>query len=202
LLNAADTKTNNTNMNTTPTAHADLTIAQETVQTVVLIIVSFVTAWMLYRIPWQLSGDSCLLAAAATVIILTLLWLTRWRGLRGVNFERRLLVGFLVAMPLVYVARYLFDSIGRAPSFWLWIEVLGIPLFATLAVLGLKRSPWFLSMGIVGHGLAWDSWHYRSSSYIPDWYSIACMAVDLALGAYVAVRIPAYQRVSRIETKN
>src|SRR5436853_4790689 len=38
-------------MNTTPHARAGLTTAQETVQTVVLIIVSFVTAWMLYIAP-------------------------------------------------------------------------------------------------------------------------------------------------------
>jgi len=55
---------------------------------------------------------------------------------------------------------------------------------------------------MVLHGLAWDSWHYRNSTYIPDWYAIACMAVDLAFGAYVVVRVPAYQRTSRIEKKN
>jgi len=189
-------------MNTTTEARAGLTTAQETVQTVVLIIVSFVTAWMLYRVPWRVSGDPCLVAAAATVVIVTLLWLTRWRGLRGVNLERNLLAGFLVGMPLVYVVRYLFDSTGREADFWLWVEVLGIPLFATLAVLGLKRSPWFLAIGIVAHGLAWDSWHYRISTYIPDWYAIFCMAVDLAFGAYVAARIPAYQNAWRIETED
>jgi len=39
-------------------------------------------------------------------------------------------------------------------------------------------------------------------TYIPDWYAIACFAVDLALGGYVAARVPAYQRASRIETEN
>ena len=55
-------------MNTTPDARARLTIAQETVQTTLLIVVSIVGTWLgLYRIPWQVSGDPCLLAAAATV---------------------------------------------------------------------------------------------------------------------------------------
>jgi hypothetical protein len=45
------------------TAHAGLTIAQETVQTVLLIIVTFVGTWLrLYRVPWQVSGDPCLVA--------------------------------------------------------------------------------------------------------------------------------------------
>jgi hypothetical protein len=47
------------------------------------------------------------------------------------------------------------------------------------------------------HGLAWDAWHYRTSTYIPDWYVIASLAVDLSVGAYVAARIPAFQRASR-----
>ena len=184
-------------MNTTPNARGGLTIAQETVQTVLLIIVSFVGLWIvLYRVPWQVSGDPCLVAAAATVVIVTCLWLTRWRGLRAVNFERSLLAGFLVGMPLVYVARYLFASTGRAANHWPWVEVLGVPIFAALAGLGLKRSPWFLAIGMVVHGVAWDTWHYRNSTYIPDWYAIACLVADLAFGAYVAVRVPVYQRAS------
>ena len=112
-------------MNTKPPARAGLTTAQETVQTVVLIIVSFVTAWMLYIAPWQVSGDPCLLAAVATVVVVVFLWATRWQGLRGVSLEKNLLAAFLVGMPLVYVARYLFASTGRAANHWLWIEVPG-----------------------------------------------------------------------------
>ena len=106
-------------MNTMPDARAGLTIAQETVQTVLLIIVSFVGTWLaLYRVPWHVSGDPCLFAAAATGVIVTCLWLTRWRGLREVIFQRNLHAGFLVAMPLVYVTRYLFTSDGRAANYW------------------------------------------------------------------------------------
>jgi hypothetical protein len=197
------TKEDNPNMNTTPNARASRNTAQETVQTVLLIILSFVGTWLvLYRVPWQVSGDPCLLAAAATVVIVTCLWLTRWRGLRGVIFERNLLAGFLVAMPLVYVGRYVFSPTGRAVNYWFWVEVLGTAIFAALAVLGVKRSPWFLAIGMVLHGLAWDTWHYRNSAYIPDWYAIACLSVDLTFGAYVAARVPAYQRASRIKTNN
>jgi hypothetical protein len=195
-------KEDDANMNMTPGAGVGLIPGQQTVQTVLLIVASFVTVWMLYIAPWQVSGDPCLLAAVATGVVIVFLWATRWQGSRGVSFERNLLAAFLVAMPLVYVARYLFASTGGAAKHWLWIEVLGVIIFAALAVLGLKRSAWFLAIGIVAHGLAWDSWHYRKSTYIPDWYAISCLAVDLALGAYVAVRVPAYRRASRIETVN
>jgi hypothetical protein len=116
-----------------------------------------------------------------------------------VLFERNLLAAFLVGMPLVYVARFLLASTGRAANYWLWAEVLGTTIFVALAVLGVKRSPWFLAIGMVLHGLAWDTWHYRNSTYIPNWYAIACLAVDLAFGAYVAARVPAYQSASRTE---
>jgi len=112
-----------------------------------------------------------------------------------------LLAGFLVLMPLVYVARYLFASTGGGANSWLWIELLGTAIFIALAVLGVKRSPWFLVIGMVLHGLAWDAWHYRNSTYIPDWYVIACLAVDLSIGAYVAA-VPAYQRTLRIESEH
>jgi len=190
-------------MNTTPDARASLTSAEGIVQTALLILVWLVGTWLaIYRVPWQVFGDPCLLAATATGIIVTCLWLTRWRGLRGLIFERNLLAGFLVGMPLVYVARYLFASSSRAASYWFWIEVLGTTIFVALAVLGVKRSPWFLAIGMVVHGVAWDTWHYRNSTYIPDWYVIACLAVDLAFGAYVAARVPAYQRASRIKAEN
>jgi len=189
----------NTTMTTTPYTRVCETGAHQTVQTMLLIIVTLVGTWLsLYRVPWQVSGDPCLIGAGVTGGIVVCLWLTRWRGLHRVIFERNLITGFLVLMPLVYVARYLFAATGDGANYWFWVEVLGTGIFVALAVLGVKRSPWFLAIGMVLHGLAWDAWHYRDSTYIPDWYVIACLAVDLSFGAYVAARVPAYQRASRI----
>jgi len=185
-------------MDTRPTTPADPTIAQESLQTVLLTIVTLVNAWLIYRVPWQVSFDPCLVAAVAAAVTIVCLWITRWRGLRGVNFERNLLALFLAGMPLVYVLRYLLSSRTGTPSFWAGVELLGIPVFGAFALLGLKRSPWFLAIGILAHGLAWDLWHYRTSTYIPDWYAIFCMAVDLALATYVAARVPTYLRLLRI----
>jgi hypothetical protein len=187
-------KEDNPNLSSTPDTRAGLATAQQTLQTVLLIVVTFVGTWLgIYRVPWQVSGDPCLLAAGISVIVVTLLWLTRWWGSPGAKLERILLAGFLVIMPLVYVTRYLFAFRRGAANHWLWIELAGAVVFVALAVLGVRRSPWFLASGMVLHGLAWDSWHYRNSTYIPDWYVIACMAVDLAVGVYVAARVPAYQ---------
>jgi CDP-diglyceride synthetase len=170
-----------------------LTKAQNSIQIGVLIAVSIITVWTLYMVPsWQVPGDPFPLAAVVEAVTVACLWLTRWLGSRAVKFERTMLAGFLVAMPLVYVMGW-FAARDHAASSWIWVELLGLALFAAFAALGLKNSPWFLAIGIAGHGFAWDLWHYKNSAYIPDWYAVACMLVDLALGAYVAARIPAYR---------
>jgi hypothetical protein len=191
------------NMNTIPKADVpSLTKAQNSIQTVLLIALSIITVWTLYMVPsWQKLGDPFLLAAVAGAVTVAWLWLTRWLGSRAMKFERAWLAVFLVAMPLVYVMAW-FAARERAATSWIWVELLGLALFAAFAALGFKNSPWFLVIGIAGHGLAWDSWHYKNSSYVPDWYAVACLLVDLALGAYVAARVPAYREAWRIAKKN
>jgi hypothetical protein len=106
-----------------------------------------------------------------------------------------------VGMPLVYVMGW-FVARDHAASWWLWVELLGLAIYAAFAVLGLKKSPWFLVIGIAGHGFAWDSWHYKNSAYTPNWYAVACFLVDVTLAAYVAARVPAYKEAWRIAKKN
>ena len=168
------------------------TKARGLIQTFVLIVLSIITVWTLYVVPWWRSpGDPFFLAAVANAITVVCLWLTRSRGPGAIRFERVLLSVFLAGMPLIYLMGW-FRARDHAASSWIWVELLGLALFAALALLGLKNSPWFLALGIAGHGLAWDSWHYGNSAYVPNWYAVACLLVDLALGAYVAVRLPVY----------
>lgn len=121
--------------------------------------------------------DPCRIAVTASAIVVAFLFFTRRLGPRGVQAERRLLAGFLFGMPLVYVARALLA--GSEAS--LWVEIVGVPLFTALVLLGMKSSPWFLAAGIASHGIAWDAWLYENSAYIPDWYSVFCLLLDLAL---------------------
>ena len=179
-----------------------LTKVRNLIQTLVLIAVSIITVWTLYMVPsWQSPGDPFLLAAVAEAITVVCLWLTRWLGSRAMRFERAMLSVFLVGMPLVYVMGW-FAARDHAASSWIWVELLGLALFAASAALGLKNSPWFLAIGIASHGVAWDSWHYENSAYIPNWYAVACLLVDLTLGAYVAARVPVYREEARIAKRN
>jgi len=154
-----------------------------------LIAATAAVAWMVHSVPsWRdpAAGPSiaATVAAAATVAFL---WVSLWRRRSATRAELWLLAAFLGGMPVVYLAQYL--AANAKPGGWFWLEAAGIPIFAALAVLGVKVSPWFLVIGIVAHGVGWDSWHYQHSPYIPDWYSTGCLLVDITIGAYAAVRL-------------
>ncbi|HTE51058.1 MAG TPA: hypothetical protein VK698_09340 [Kofleriaceae bacterium] len=144
-------------------------------------------------------ADPCHHAAIAAAITIAILWATRRLGRRGVAIERQVMAAFLIGMPLIYIARWLLTGGGHGADggpLWLGIELLGLPLYAGLALAGLRRSPWFLVAGIAAHGLAWDSWHL-ASAYIPAWYAIACLIVDVGMALYVAARVPTWQQAAR-----
>ena len=164
-----------------------------------LALATLLTAIALTLAPsWQgIRTDVCLHAAVAAAATIVLLWVTRLLGARGIAIERIVLALFLAAMPVVYILRWLTAADGAGIA-WLWLELLGLVVYATLAVMGLKVSPWYLAVGIAAHGIAWDIWHYFTrETYMPHWYAIACLLVDVGIGAYVAARIPAWREWKR-----
>ncbi len=98
------------------------------------------------------------------------------------------LLAFLVGMPLVYVADWLRFG-GSYP--WLAVELAGLALFGALALLAVRRSPWFLAAGILGHAL-WDAAHYGRTAFVPDWYALGCFLIDVGLGLYVLSLVPGW----------
>jgi len=153
-------------------------------------------AAMLYAVPsWRgFATDPCLWASVAAGATILLLLVTRHLGDHARLFEVRWLAVFLAGMPLIYLARWTLKAAPTGKSTWLLVELAGVLLYVTLAILGLKR-PWLIAAGIAAHGIAWDVWHYfPGSSYIPSWYAIGCLVVDIGLGTYAATRIPAWRR--------
>ncbi len=136
---------------------------------------------------WTALGDVCVQAAYFAVLTIAVLSVTRRLGPRGFAFERRWAALFLAGMPLVYVARW-FLAGTPAGEGWLAIELAGLVGYGTLAFLGLWHRPALLALGVAGHGLAWDAWHLLGSSYVPRWYAVGCLLVDVGLGAYLLVR--------------
>jgi hypothetical protein len=138
--------------------------------------------------------DVCHVAGILALVTVAILWgaFAFAEDVRAV-IEQFAAALFLVGMPVVYIVAWLQVSDGSTVN-WLLIEMAGFPLYAALAVLGLWKSPWFLVIGIAGHGLGWDAWHYFSSTpYIPHWYAIGCLLADIGLSVYFAARIPAWR---------
>jgi hypothetical protein len=105
-------------------------------------------------------------------------------------------------MPFVYLASALVSVGGPLKASWLAVEAMGVPLYVGLAILGLRR-PWFLVGGIALHGLAWDSWHlFTHSSSVPSWYALGCCLVDVALAAYLALRVATWSAVAPAEPQS
>ena len=166
---------------------------------IALAVATLLTAIGIWLAPsWRgILTDVCLQAAVVAGATIVLLYVTRLLGARGIAIERIVLALLLVAMPVVYLLRWLRNRDG-AGSEWLWVELLGFVVFAAIAVMGLKVSPWYLAAGIAGHGIAWDIWHYFTpETYMPHWYAITCLLVDVGIGVYVAARIPAWREWQR-----
>jgi hypothetical protein len=131
--------------------------------------------------------EPTILAGVGTPLVLATL--VGWRIERApVAWERMLLAAFLFLMPTVYLSSLALHGGSRD---WLTTEVIGQALFATIALIGW-RVPWVLAVGLASHGLGWDSWHHGRTQFIPDWYTIACLMVDVGYGVYALSRLPAW----------
>jgi hypothetical protein len=119
-----------------------------------LTIASGAAGWTAYLVPnWKFGNDPCLWAAVATVIIVAILWKLFWLPVLAPRSERRVLAGFLVGMPIIYLMRCLFFADHALTASWLWIELLGLIVFCGDCDTRLERG-WMVSA-------IWDcrSWH-------------------------------------------
>ncbi len=99
--------------------------------------------------------------------------------------ERNLLTGFLLAMPLIYIANWIrYDQ----QSYWFWVELMGVIIYWAIAFLSKRVSLLFLAFGIGAHAI-WDIWHFNQGLYVPNWYVIGCTVIDVAAGFYALVQI-------------
>lgn len=92
---------------------------------------------------------------------------------------------------LIVVASYyvLFAAMGASTTV-LTLETLPTIGFATVAVLGFKKSPWFAAIGIAGHGV-FDSVHHLliTNPGVPRWWPGFCLSFDIALGCLLVLRL-------------
>ena len=97
--------------------------------------------------------------------------------------KQSIAIGLVVAA-LSYVGFGLFSGSLR----WVLIELAGVPIYAILAWLGLRKSSWFLAVGWALHPL-WDAGlHDYSTQFVPHWYINGCIGFDLLVAGYVGFR--------------
>lgn len=112
-------------------------------------------------------------------VVFLLLTLRRGRSWEPGSGQRRVVVAFLLGLPVVFVAsRLRFGGSGAA----LAVELGGLAIWLGVAA-AARRSDAALWAGCAGHGI-WDALHLGRAGFIPDWYVAACLAVDVGLGAY------------------
>jgi hypothetical protein len=154
---------------------------------VLLVLSTIAAALLVPDLSAGLLGQPAFAGVVGGGVALALIVVLR-RGRRGSGAERLVLAIFLALMPSIYVASCLRFGGGTG---WLSLEVGGQFLFAALAFAGWRWTPRLLVAGIAGHGLIWDLSHYGRTSFMPDWYAIACMVVDLGWAFYAATQAKA-----------
>ena len=96
-----------------------------------------------------------------------------------------LLAILLAALATIYLGAAL--SAGRTPQ--VLMEGLAACGFIALAMLGVWRSPFFLVIGYLAHGL-WDLAHHRGGlkSRIAVWWPPFCLVYDWVLAGAICLR--------------
>jgi hypothetical protein len=124
------------------------------------------------------------LATVATTMITVALVVLRLAPRQRVMLEKQLIAAFLAGMPVIYTVTAIQQGAsGQVIS----MEGTAILVFGVFAVVGVIGSPWFLVIGIAGHGLFWDAWHHPTELVVPGWNAVGCFVV--AIAGYVATQV-------------
>ena len=105
-----------------------------------------------------------------------------------VRLQLRLLAIGLAVAALIYLA---FGAAGGGGR-WLAIEAGGVVLFTALAWLGSAAVPILMGVGWAAHA-CWDvGLHLEPAvSFVPAWYPVACLGLDLVVAGYALGLSPA-----------
>jgi hypothetical protein len=126
-------------------------------------------------------------ATLAVVLIVIAFLLSRFT--RDIIGRGLLVIGLFTAAGAYFGFAVLTMDLLSAGLIWMLIEVVQVGIFGTMALLGLRGSPYWLAAGWALHSL-WDiGLHYLGpgSSFAPMTYTILCASFDLVVGAFVAI---------------
>jgi hypothetical protein len=94
---------------------------------------------------------------------------------------------FGCGLVIAALAYFVFVVHAPDPMHWMIVEGIGLVVFGSVALLGIKGSLWWLAAGWATHPV-WDiGLHYLGgASVVPAWYAIACVSFDWVVAAYIA----------------
>ena len=104
----------------------------------------------------------------------------------GLDQERAFYPTVLIVVASYYVLFAVMAASGRT----LVIEIAVASGFLLLATIGYKRNLWLIAIALVGHGV-FDIVHHLliKNPGVPHWWPGFCLAFDVSLGAFLAVRL-------------
>jgi len=105
-----------------------------------------------------------------------------------IGFDRD--CSFYPTVLIVIASYYVLFAMMGASQRTLWIEIAIACGFSLLAILGFKRNLWFVVAALVTHGV-FDFVHHLfiENPGVPHWWPGFCLAVDVVLGALLALRL-------------
>lgn len=97
---------------------------------------------------------------------------------------------FYPTVLIIIASYYVLFAVMGASQRTLWIEIAIAAAFSLFAILGFKRSLWFVVAALVAHG-AFDFVHHLfiENRGVPHWWPGFCLAFDVVLGTFLAARL-------------
>jgi len=107
-------------------------------------------------------------------------------AITGFDRERAFYPTVLFVIASYYVLFAVMGASGRT----LVSEIVVASVFFLLAVVGFKTTLWVVAAATVGHGV-FDFAHHSfiENPGVPHWWPGFCLAIDVSLGAFLAVRL-------------
>jgi hypothetical protein len=104
----------------------------------------------------------------------------------GLDRERAFYPTVLIVVASYYVLFAAMGGSGRT----LVMEIVVASAFLLVAVLGFKRNPWLVVAALIGHGVFDFVHHFLiQNPGVPRWWPGFCLAFDVILGGWLALRL-------------
>ena len=105
-----------------------------------------------------------------------------------IGFDRER--AFYPTVLIVIASYYVLFAVMGASRHTLNIEIVVAGVFFLVAVLGFRSNFWFVVAALIGHGI-FDFVHrfFIDNPGVPQWWPGFCLAFDVLLGIFLAVRL-------------